>query len=267
MTVNMNIVDKTDINLHKSHNVSALHPAIMADRSEFWLNIFDKVFSYMTKKAFYSYRVKGAENFELRNKSKANIFFATHGCWWDGIIAFLLLRHITKTNLHMMIQGLRRFPLLSKAGGFSVEKDSPQASIRALQYAINILNDSKNSLWIFPQGRVCPPDYRPLEFANGISYLCNKLDGINLIPIAHRYNFVREDRPEVFVEIGKPITLRGKVEDKHELTEYLENVLTDLHDKQRLQISQGDFKGYEFFFKNKPCLIKRVEHFFTGYKE
>ena len=118
---------------------------------------------------------------------------------------------------------------------------------------IEFLKNPKNSLWIFPQGIVMPPDYRPVKLASGIAYICKKLDGVNLIPIAHRYNFIREDRPEVFVEVGKPIISDNNSIDKKEFTKFLENELTRLLDNQKQDISTGNLEKYEFFIKSRLC--------------
>ncbi|EKE03489.1 MAG: phospholipid/glycerol acyltransferase [uncultured bacterium] len=234
-------------------------PAIPTRLNPFWLAMFDYGFSSMLKKAFYSIQVKNAENYNLRNPNYGNILFASHCCWWDGQIGYLLCRKMFKTKMHMMIEQLYRFPLLSRVGAFSIEKDSPQSAIKALNYSAEVLKNPDNGIWIFPQGKVMPPDYRPIELANGIAYICKKLDGVNLIPIAHRYNFIREDRPEAFIEVGKPIILENKNFDRKDLTHFLEKELTDLLDKQREDICHGIYDGYEVFLKSELCMVKRIE--------
>jgi 1-acyl-sn-glycerol-3-phosphate acyltransferase len=240
-------------------------PDIQVEFQAFWQKVFDIAFTYMLNKAFYSVRVKNAENFELRDKTKGSIIFASHCCWWDGFVAYLLCRKVLKTNMRMMIEELYRFPLLSRIGGFSVEKDSPQSAIKALNYCTEFLNKPDEALWIYPQGSVMPPDHRPIEFAGGTAYICSKMDGINLIPIAHRYNFLREDRPEIFVEVGKPIILTEKCKDRKALTSMLEREFTNNMEKQRKDISEGKLEGYELFLKSRLCITKLIEKNFTWF--
>ena len=240
-------------------------PLIKADTSVFWRNIFYYAFFKMAKKSFFAMRVKNAVNFEKRDKNKPTIFFACHCSWWDGPIAYILCRGLLKTDMQMMIEELYRFPLLSRIGGFSVEKASPTSSLKALNYCLSFLQESQKSLWIFPQGSVLPPDHRPIKFAGGISYLCKKLKGVNLIPIAHRYNFLRENRPELLIEIGKPIILGSDYINRKNLTAYLENEFTIFLDKQRQEISSGNLAGYEFFFKSRLCVAKLIEKYFTSF--
>jgi len=240
-------------------------PDIKDHYQMFWLNVFEFAFSSMIRKAFYSFRVKNRENFELRDKSKGSILFANHSCWWDGLVAYILCRKALHANIRMMIEELYRFPLLSRIGAFSVEKDSPQSAIKALNYSASFLKRPETSLWIYPQGTVMPPDYRPIKFASGVAYLCSKLDGINLIPIAQKYNFIREDRPEIFIEIGKPIILENKNIDRKEFTYMLEQEFTALLDNQRIDISTGNLDGYEFIFKSRLCVAKLIEKYFTQF--
>lgn len=252
----------------KSHLLSYSEnqePLIKPNLSRFWQGVFDYSFLRMLGRIFYSMRVKSSSNFDLRDKKFANIAFASHCGWWDGPVGYLLFRKIFNARMFMMIEELYRFPLLSKIGGLSVEKNSPRSALKALNYSVKLLKNPENSLWLFPQGIVYPPDYRPVRFAKGMSFICKRLDGINLIPIAHRYNFIREDKPEIFVEVGKPIILKGNNQDSKELTAYLENVLSSLLDSQRDDISNGRFDGYEYFFKSKLCLAKRIEERFTGF--
>lgn len=240
-------------------------PIIQVNKQDFWLRVFDFSFERMVKKGFYSLRVKNAENFNLRDSNNGNIIYGFHSCWWDGIIAYLLCRKVFKTQLNMMVEELYRFPLLSRIGAFSVEKKSPQAAIKALNYSLDIVKNPTQSLWIYPQGTVMPPDARPVKFANGISYLCKKSKGVNLIPIANRYTFLREDRPEILVEIGKPIIIKDNNFDKKEFTKYLENELTVLLDKQHEEISQGKLDEYKLMFKSRLCVAKLIEKHFTNF--
>ena len=70
--------------------------------------------------------------------------------------------------------------------------------------------DLNNVLYIFPQGIIKPPNARPIEFRTGLAYIAQNAvkehGGINLCPVAVNYPFLREDKPEIIVDIGEPIT-------------------------------------------------------------
>lgn len=83
------------------------------------------------------------------------LVIGNHFCWWDGFIQ----QRLNKTFFHrtqyvmMLEEQLRRNPVLSRCGAFSVRKNSRDA-VRSLDYAASLLNDPANMLIFFPQGRI-----------------------------------------------------------------------------------------------------------------
>lgn len=222
------------------------------------------IFSLWAKSAllnrFQAIRVKNLENFDRRNKECANILYASHNCWWDGVIGYLLCNEILKTDMRMMIEELVRFPILSRVGGFSVDKKSAKASIKSLEYSSELLKNPDISLWLFPQGIIKPPDFRPISFSTGISYLSEKVEKVNLIPIAIKYTFLRYGMPEVLIEVGKPIFVGNNIIDRKKFTAHLEQDYTQLLDKQALEISKGQLYEYETIFRKKDGILKKLEN-------
>lgn len=225
-------------------------PDIPANRNELAVKIFDKLFESMFKKNFTSIRVKNKQNYYLRNSDYANLFYGFHGCWWDGPLAAFICRKLYNCNFYMMIKDLYRFPFLSKIGGFSIEKNSLYGKLKSINYAVKLLQNPKNSVWIFPQGRLYPLDYRPIKFESGVSHICSRLKGVNLIPIAYKYTFIQKAKPEVFVEIGRPIIVNGQINEKKEFTKKIEEEFTMLLDKQRSEILMEKFKEYKYIVFN-----------------
>ena len=234
-----------------------------AKNSRFWGWVADRFFYNMIENRFFSMKVKNEHNYEKRNPDYANIFYAPHSNWWDGIVGYNMVNRVFHSKLRMMIEELNRFPILAKAGAFPVNKKSPQASMKALQYSVDELCNKEISLWIFPQGIIKPPMYRPVEFQTGMAYIAKnvvkKVGGINLIPVAVNYAFLREDKPEVLVEIGEPYVLTDKNVDRKELTHKLEKSFEELCDRQFEDIRHGNLEGYEYLFKQKLKWYKKLE--------
>lgn len=235
-----------------------------ASNDPFWVWMCDQYMFRMVENNFHALRIKNKNNFEKRNKNYANIIYAPHSNWWDGQVGYNLCRRVFGIKIRMMIEELNRFPILSKAGAFSINKQSAQESMKALKYAVEMLEDSEIGLWIFPQGIVRPPNYRPIEFQTGMTYIAQncvkKYGGINLIPIALNYAFLRESRPEVFVEVGEPIVLKDTAISRKNLTEQLEHNFTQLCDQQMIDIYSGNLSEYEVSFQAKFPWWKRLEH-------
>ena len=235
-----------------------------ASSEPFWVWMSDQYMFRMVENHFHALRIKNKENCDLRNKNYANIIYASHSNWWDGQIGYNLCRRVFNVKIRMMIEELNRFPILSKAGAFSINKQSAQESMKALRYAVDMLQDPEIGLWIFPQGIIRPPNFRPIEFQTGMTYIAQncvkKYGGINLIPIALNYAFLRESIPEVFVEVGEPYVLEDTQISRKDLTEKMQREFTMLCDRQMADIYSGNISDYDIVFKAKLPWWKRFEH-------
>ena len=233
-----------------------------AKTSSFWLWVANRFFYGMLENRFFAFRYKGEEN--CADENIPTILFAPHTNWWDGIVGYNIVRRIMGKEIRLMVEELNRFPLLRRGGAFSVNKKSPQASMKALKYAYEVIEDLGNALYIFPEGIIKPPNHRPLEFQTGLAYIAQKAakkyGKVRLIPVAVNYFFLRADRPEVMVELGKPIYLTSEEKvDRKEYSKYLSQILENLCDWQNKNVSEGYLKGYKTLFQQKLRWYRRIE--------
>ena len=234
-----------------------------ARTSPFWLRVADFFFYRMLEGRFYAFRYKGVENFYNRNQDVPTIMYAPHSNWWDGIVGYHICNRILHKEIRLMVEELNRFPLLRRAGAFSVNKKSPQASMAALAYAVDAMGDLNNILYIFPQGIINPPNFRPITFQTGLAYLAQKAikkyGAVNLQPVAVNYFFLRDNRPEVLIEFGKSICLNNLNMDRKTLTNYLASDLEVLCDSQFEDIRHAKFAGYKTLFQQRLKWYRRIE--------
>lgn len=234
-----------------------------AKTTPFWLWVANKFFYGMLENRFFALRYKGEESFFNRDDRYPTIAFAPHSNWWDGIVGYNICRRIFDKEIRLMVEELNRFPLLRRGGAFPVNKKSPQASMTALKYSIDVIEDLNNVLYIFPQGIIKPPNYRPIEFQTGLSYIAQKAakkyGKVNLLPIGVNYLFLRADKPEVMVEIGEVITLDSDKIDRKEFSEQLAKVLEQTCDKQNKDIFEGNLIGYKTLFQQKLKWYRKIE--------
>ena len=71
--------------------------------------------------------------------------------------------------------------------------------------------------------------------------------------------FLRDNRPEVMVEMGEIIELETKKIDRKEYSDYLAKTLESLCDKQMYDISQANFAGYKTLFQQRLKWYRRIE--------
>ena len=178
-----------------------------ARTSKFWLWVADRFFYGLLERRFCAFRYKGYENFLNREKEYPTIFYAPHYNWWDGIVGYNICNRLCKKEIRLMVEELNRFPILRRGGAFSVNKKSPQTAMESLKYSVRLLRDLNNILYLFPQGIINPPNHRPIVFQTGLAYVIQKAikeyGKINVIPIAVNYFFMRDNRPEVWIEMGE----------------------------------------------------------------
>lgn len=233
-----------------------------ARTSKFWLWVADRFFYGMLEKRFYAMRYKGVENLKSLDKIPT-IFFAPHCNWWDGIVGYNLCNRLLKHEIRLMVEELNRFPLLRRGGAFNVNKKSAQASMAALKYSVDLLSDLNNILYIYPQGIIKPPLFRPIEFQTGLAYIAQKAakkyGKVNLVPVSVNYLFMRDNRPEVWVEFGEEIHLDTAKIDRKEFTDFLANKLETLCDSQLDDLSHARFAGYKTLFQQKLAWYRRIE--------
>jgi hypothetical protein len=162
-----------------------------------------------------------------------------------------------------MVEELNRFPLLRRGGAFNVNKKSPQASMEAIRYSVDVLGDPNSILYLFPQGIIKPPNFRPIEFQSGLTYIAEKgakrYGKVALLPVAVNYFFLRDNRPEVLVEFGDLIQLDNDKPDRKEFTKYLSETLEKLCDSQFDDVRHARFKGYDTLFQQKLKWYRRIE--------
>ena len=236
-----------------------------AKTSPFWIAVANFFFFNMLQNRFYAFRYTGVESYKNRDEKYPTILFAPHANWWDGIVLYNITHRICKKEIRLMVEELNRFPLLRRAGAYSVNKKSAQSAMHALKYSVEMLKDLGNTLCIFPQGIIRPPHFRPIEFQTGLAYIAQnaakKYGKVNLIPVAIDFCFFRDNRPEVVVDFGERIEVTA-VEadiDRKEYTHFLAAKLTETCDKQFMKISQGQVEDYEFLFKPKLKWYRRIE--------
>lgn len=234
-----------------------------AKTSPFWLWVANKFFYGMLENRFFALRYKGEENFAKRDNDYPTILFAPHTNWWDGIVGYNICRRIFDKEIRLMVEELNRFPLLRRGGAFNVNKKSAQASMQALIYSVDVIEDLNNVLYIFPQGIIKPPNFRPIEFQTGLTYVAQnaakKYGKVNLLPVSVNYMFLRADRPEVMVEFGESLVLEDSKVNRKEYTDYLAKTMENLCDKQFHDVSVGSLGGYKTLFQQKLKWYRKLE--------
>ncbi|MDQ3321423.1 MAG: lysophospholipid acyltransferase family protein [Acidobacteriota bacterium] len=213
---------------------------------------FEFLFSFynrnLIKRRFHSLQVSGLNEIVGRSSGVPLILYANHSSWWDGLVAFEISRKCKLSSFIMMEERqLKKLFLFRQLGAFSVVRENPRQAVKSIDYAAQILKkDFRHSLWIFPQGEILSNDLRPVRFFNGISRIVEKTSSVQLLPVAIRYEFLENFKPDIFVKIGKLEMFEiGANFQPKKYTEILAIRLTRILDKLKNEITCGKFDEFE----------------------
>ncbi len=175
------------------------------------------------------------------------IWCANHSSWWDGYLGMAANELRFKRDAYVMVEAtqLARYGFFRWVGGFSVDRGDARSALDSLRYATNLLvTGPRRALLIFPQGTISANDARPLSFFAGIGHIARDIARASgacaLVPLALRYEFIGEQKPEAFISAGQPLLVDAGARPKAVAAE-AEAALTGELDQLR-----ADVVGYRF---------------------
>jgi len=176
---------------------------IRANRHRWAAPLLDAYNRSLLKKSFARMRVQGLS--ALSRAPRPLILAANHSCWWDGCVDLFLSRSLLRWPTYLMMgeTELAKHAIFSSIGIFSVPDRPGVTPAASLRYIARELRDRQGVLWIYPQGVMLPPR-APLVLFDG-ALLLSHLTRAPVVPIAQRYEFLRDDHPEVIVKVGEPL--------------------------------------------------------------
>ncbi len=212
---------------------------------------FEKVLAVynrnLIKRRFHSLQVSSLDFLRRKDREIPLIIYANHSSWWDGLIIFEISRR-TKLDFFVMMEEkqLKDLQLFRKLGAFSVVRENPRKAVESINYAVGLLKNPHRTLLVFPQGEILPSDLRPLNFYNGLSRIIEKTAKVFAAPLAIRYEFLGEFKPQIFVKIGLPELIEADRKfDSKGLTAKNSLCLTNLLDELKTDMVNKNFSRYE----------------------
>ena len=213
---------------------------------------FERVFAVYNRnllaRRFEGLRVAGLES--LRERAGGDmpfVLYANHSSWWDGLVVFELCR-ACGLDMYVMMEEkqLRVYPLFRRLGAFSVVRESPREAVRSIVYAAELLRGTSRALLMFPQGQTLPNDARPLRLQHGAARVIERAGGAWAVPVALRYEFLEDFRPEAFARTGTPERIEARTGfDPKQATRTFTASLTRTLDQLRADILESRFDEYQ----------------------
>ncbi|MDX6766657.1 MAG: lysophospholipid acyltransferase family protein [Candidatus Methylacidiphilales bacterium] len=192
------------------------------------------------RRHFHTIRIRGMGHLRGLPAGRSVIAFANHTNWWDGLIIFFLTRFVPERQFFCMMEEkqLRHYRFFTRLGAFSVDPGNSLRAAGAVFYSLKLLKRPDTMLWIFPQGKMVGSQ-DPVEIRPGAGFIGQRSNQSLMIPVAFRYAFFREQRPEVLIAVGEPHTAAEVSEA------WIQQSLQQLADELRESESSGDLSGFE----------------------
>jgi 1-acyl-sn-glycerol-3-phosphate acyltransferase len=219
---------------------------IEASRSALFERMFGVYNKRLLRNAFASIRVAGAEHVRALDRTRPIILIGNHSCWWDGLIEYFLSRSVFGFEPFLMMdeRQMQKYRFFRFLGTFSVNRHSPREARQSIGYAVRLFDRPNRVLWIYPQGVMCPNDMRPLRFERGAAVIATSLRGAQVVPLVHRYEFLREQRPDAFIRFGAAIPVHASAMSRS-LTTMFESTVTSGLDSLRKDIVEGKVESFD----------------------
>ena len=107
-----------------------------------------------------------------------------------------------------------------------------------------------------PQGELTANDRRPVTIFPGAARIA-LASRAQLLPVALRYEFGAEQRPDLFIRIGAPHRTAG--DRPAAVTADIAARLTSTMDELRGDVLSGDRRHYDVLLRGRPGINRRVD--------
>lgn len=126
--------------------------------------------SYILKKDFSNF----SYNDLSIKEDQAILLLANRFSWWDGFMLFQLNKRVFKKQFHALVttEDYEKLNYLKYFGAFAPEKKGKDV-VETLMYAGSLLNDARNLVLIFPQGKIKSAHVDAIAFEKGVMQIVN----------------------------------------------------------------------------------------------
>jgi 1-acyl-sn-glycerol-3-phosphate acyltransferase len=153
------------------------------------------------------------------------IAYMNHSAWWDAVVPVHLSHDLFRREIHALMEGeqIKKYPFFRHLGCFGPTESGIADARAVVQHSVSVLRQGRRPiLWICPQGAIYP-SRAPMRFKSGLARIAQEVPEAIVIPVAIRYEFLKQERPACFVRTGEPV-VRSE-ESNPQLTRRLETIL------------------------------------------
>ena len=173
--------------------------------------IFKWLTGFLLKRNFNSITIDG----EFIDKGKPILIIANHISWWDGFWMMYLNLKILHRKFHFMMleQQLKKHWYFQYSGAYSVNKKS-RSIIESLNYTEKLLQDSRNMVFMFPQGKINSLYNNPIQFESGVQRIIDHAtDALQVIFVANLLDYFSDSKLNLcmYIKVFLAKDLKGNI--------------------------------------------------------
>jgi 1-acyl-sn-glycerol-3-phosphate acyltransferase len=245
----------------------AIEAGVKDHRSEALKQMVWFLASRAMRRKFYNVLAWNSESLVTASRESPVIVFSNHASWWDAFVDHMIER-VFELNHFSLVDDrtLETQGWLKKIGALPIDLTSARGAVGGLRAAREFLEeppvDGRHpTLLIFPQGQIVASWRRPFAFQGGLAWISKNVPKARLIPLARRFEFLKEDRPHIFLNFGAPMERTSQDLDDDALTRRFEAALEGVMRDLEAKIETGDITQARVILQGGWSLNKKWEWF------
>jgi 1-acyl-sn-glycerol-3-phosphate acyltransferase len=159
--------------------------------------LFKWLTGFLLRRNFNSIHIEGS----YHDNKNPILLIANHISWWDGFWIMYLNLKILHRKFHFMMleQQLKKHWYFQYSGAYSVKKKS-RSIIQSLRYTNKLLQDSRNMVFLFPQGKIHSLYNNSIKFEKGVQKIIDHtMDEVQIVYVANLIDYFSHSKPNLFI--------------------------------------------------------------------
>lgn len=159
--------------------------------------LFKKLTQYLLKRNFKSIQIQG----DFNDTGKPVLVIANHIGWWDGfwLMHFNLKVLHRKFHFMMLEEQLKKHWYFQYSGAFSVKKHS-RSVVESINYTTDLLKNSENMVFMFPQGEINSLYANVMHFESGIQRIIEQSSNdLQIVFVANLIDYFSNSKPSLYI--------------------------------------------------------------------
>ncbi|MCS7209215.1 MAG: 1-acyl-sn-glycerol-3-phosphate acyltransferase [Fimbriimonadales bacterium] len=188
------------------------------------------------------------------------ILYANHHYWWDGYLAYWLVRSWGR-RLIVWMEAYRRFPPFGAVGALPFPANDAAQRARAVRRTLKALQSPETALLLFPEGKLHGDTARLLPFQRSLCWLARRVPNAVVLPLAIHIEPSYHQYPRAYLSVGTPFE-GDPGEEKAWLCaarEALQTLLVQVRREASAAVAETDIlaSGYKVLLEGKRSVHER----------